>query len=84
MTSTVKNILERGIMTYTDSQENSSTETIDYGGLVWYIENVCGGMDLHNFETHREAREFGLNVRENCPELDVEISYENVRLRLKN
>lgn len=70
-------------MTFTDSYEKTSTLDIDYGGIVWYIKEVCGGMDLHTFDEPNDARSFGHAVRENCPELEVEINYLTVRLRLR-
>ena len=70
-------------MTYTDTNEDTCTVDCDYGSLVWYIREICGGMDLHEFDEHEKAQQFGYSVRKNCPDLDVEINLLTVRLRLK-
>lgn len=74
-------------MTLTDEQEcdtNTLVKSFDPNTLEWYIAEVCDGMDLHTFESHTQAYEFGHEVRNKCPELEVEINLTTVRLRLKN
>lgn len=71
-------------MTYTKyKSKTEATAVIDHGSIEWYISDICGGMDLHEFDDSHKAREFGLKVRENCPSIDVEINLKTVRLRLK-
>lgn len=72
-------------MTTTYGYENESSTCVleCKKDVEWYITEICGGMDLHIFTGYREANEFGRQIREKCPELDVEINYETVRLRLR-
>jgi hypothetical protein len=55
-------------------------------GVVEYLEKI-GGMDAFFFDTNEEADSFGKQVRKNiedsAKEVDVDISYKVVRLRLK-
>lgn len=64
-------------------KSETSTLDINYGSMLWYLKEVCGGMDRHDFDDHKKARSFGHNVRQNCPEIDVEINATVVRLKLK-
>ena len=72
-------------MTYTKCKikTTESIAVLKHGSLEWYISEVCGGMDPHEFTDSHKAREFGLEVREKCPSIDVEINLKTVRLRLK-
>ncbi len=54
-------------------------------GIAEYLEKI-GGMDAYFFDTNEEADTFGKSVRkniENVKEVEVEISYKVVRLKLK-
>lgn len=53
--------------------------------LLWYIKDICGGMEVFSFETQEETRAFGDKLRKNCEvntDVDIEVSHLTVRVRV--
>lgn len=68
------------------TQPNKNKKNVNSIGIVEYLERL-GGMDAHFFDENEAAEKFGHAVRENikdyAKEVEVEISYKVVRLKLK-
>jgi hypothetical protein len=78
-----KNITKPSIRTkVNDTTDFKNTESKNKD-FIWYLKNVCGGVDKYEFDTHDDAYKFGWALRDKHGDaIKVTITVTTVRVCL--